>query len=118
ADLRSHVVALFIEPLLMHLSGFANLALHAYYNHATEDDVSVRLRSYFKYWHRVAPLADAALAQKIADDGIDILIDLSGHTGGNRLLAFARKPAPVQVSWMGYPGTTGLKAMDYYITDR
>jgi predicted O-linked N-acetylglucosamine transferase (SPINDLY family) len=118
ADLRDHPVARFVEPLLVHLSGSADLSLHAYYNHATVDGASTRLRSYFEHWHRIAPLSDAALAQQIADSGIDILIDLSGHTGGNRLLTFARKPAPVQVSWMGYPGTTGLQAMDYYLADR
>jgi protein O-GlcNAc transferase len=118
ADLRDHVVARFIEPLLVHLSRSAGLLLHAYYNHATEDDVSARLRGYFKHWQRIAGLSDAAVAQGVADDGIDILIDLSGHTAENRLQTFARKPAPVQVSWIGYPGTTGLKAMDYYLADR
>jgi predicted O-linked N-acetylglucosamine transferase (SPINDLY family) len=70
-----------------------------------------------KHWNAVANVTDALLAQKIMDDGIDILIDLSGHTGLNRLRTFARKPAPIQASWLGYPGTTGLTAMDYYLAD-
>jgi predicted O-linked N-acetylglucosamine transferase (SPINDLY family) len=118
ADLRHHPVASFVEPLLARLAMHSTLSLHAYYNHAVEDVATKRLRGYFSQWHAIANLSDAALAQKIADDGIDILIDLSGHTGSNRLLCFARKPAPVQASWIGYPGTTGLRAMDYYLADR
>jgi protein O-GlcNAc transferase len=117
-DFRYHAMANFIEPLLAQLSGRPKMALHAYYSHAIEDDVTRRLRGYFAYWHAIAKLSDAALAERIREDGIDILIDLSGHTSDNRLLAFARKPAPVQASWMGYPGTTGLRAMDYYLADR
>lgn len=117
-DLRNHAVASFIEPVLAHLGAHASLSLHAYANHVSEDKVSQRLRAYVKHWHRVASLSDAALAEKIRADGIDILIDLSGHTADNRLLSFARKAAPVQISWMGYPGTTGLSAMDYYLSDR
>ena len=117
-DLRDHVVASFIEPVLAHLAGYSQLSLHAYSNHNMEDKVTQRLRGYFAHWHPVASLSDAALAEKIRADGIDILIDLSGHTAKNRLLAIARKPAPVQASWMGYPGTTGLSAMDYYLADR
>jgi protein O-GlcNAc transferase len=117
-DLRDHAVAYFLEPILGYLAAYPGLSLHAYYNHATEGSITPRLRNHFRHWHRIAGLSDAALAQKIAADGIDILIDLSGHTGENRLLCFARKPAPVQVSWMGYPGTTGLSAMDYYLADR
>lgn len=117
-DFCGHVVAQFVEPALSHLSGYRELSLHAYYNNTVEDNETQRLKGYFKYWHPVARLTDDALAKQIGEDGIDILVDLSGHTGLNRLLAFARKPAPVQVSWLGYPGTTGLQAMDYYVADQ
>lgn len=117
-DLMNHAVASFIEPVLVHLAGYRQLTLHAYANHIIDDPVSLRLRGYFAHWHLIAPLSDDALVEKIRADGIDILIDLSGHTARNRLPTFARKPAPVQVSWMGYPGTTGLSAMDYYLADR
>lgn len=117
-DLRNHAVAYFIEPLLAHLSGYAQLSLHAYANHELDDSTSLRLRGYFAHWHAIVGLPDAELAEKISADGIDILIDLSGHTAKNRLLTFARKPAPLQASWLGYPGTTGLGAMDYYLADR
>lgn len=117
-DLYNHAVASFLEPVLAHLAGEASLVLHAYSTRrAAEDHVSQRLRGYVKHWHTVGGLEDAELAQKVRADGIDILIDLSGHTADNRLLTFARKPAPVQVSWMGYPGTTGLESMDYYLCD-
>ncbi len=117
-DLREHAIASFIEPVLAHLSSYPKLSLHAYANHSIDDSTSQRLRGYFAHWHPIVGLSDAALAEKIRADGIDILIDLSGHTAKNRLLTFARKPAPVQASWMGYPGTTGLSAMDYYFSDR
>ncbi len=117
-DLRDHAVAYFIEPLLAKLARSPKLSLHAYYNHAIEGRATPRLRGYFRYWHAISTLSDAELAQKIGEDGIDILVDLSGHTSENRLLTFARKPAPIQASWVGYPGTTGLAAMDYYIADR
>ena len=117
-DLRQHAVTSFVEPLLARLAGSAALSLQIYFNHATEDSVSARLRSYVRRWHHIVGLSDAALAERITSDRIDILIDLSGHTAENRLLTFARKPAPVQVSWIGYPGTTGLQAMDYYVADR
>ncbi len=117
-DLRVHAIASFIEPLLIHLSQLSQLSLHAYANHIVDDNISQRLRGYFAHWHPVSALSDAALAEKIQADGIDILIDLSGHSAENRLLTFARKPAPIQASWMGFPGTTGLSAMDYYLADR
>jgi predicted O-linked N-acetylglucosamine transferase (SPINDLY family) len=68
-------------------------------------------------WRPVLRLSDQQLAKQIMDDGIDILIDLSGHTSRHRLRTFARKPAPIQASWIGYPGTTGLRTMDYYLAD-
>ena len=117
-DLRHHAVASFIEPILRHLSTREELSLHAYYNYHSVDLVSKRLQGYFASWSRVISLSDADLAEKICADGIDILIDLSGHTAYNRLPVFARKPAPLQASWMGYPGTTGLESMDYYFCDK
>lgn len=116
-DLRNHALAAFIEPVLARLAGRAQLVLHAYYTYPVHDTVTERLRSYMAVWHDVAGLGDAALEVLIRADGIDILIDLSGHTAHNRLPVFARKPAPLQASWIGYPGSTGLDAMDYYLTD-
>ena len=118
ADLNNHAVANFLEPLLIHLANFPKLSLHAYSNSLLEDGVTQRLRAHFKYWNSIKGSSDVVLAEKIRTDGIDILIDLSGHSKHNRLPTFARKPAPLQVSWIGYPGTTGLQAMDYYLADR
>jgi len=117
-DLNNHAVASFLQPVLEFLARTQALSLHAYYTHTLEDAVTQRLRSYFPHWHSVASLSDVELANKIRADGIDILIDLSGHTSHNRLLTFALKPAPIQASWMGYPGTTGLQAMDYHLCCR
>jgi protein O-GlcNAc transferase len=118
ADLCNHAIATFIEPLLQQLTNHPNYSLHAYYNNPAQDVVSQRLKTYFAHWSDVTALTDDELAKNIRGDGIDILIDLSGHTALNRLLTFARKPAPIQITWMGFPGTTGLQAMDYYLTDR
>ncbi len=118
ADFRNHAVAAFIEPVLSHLSGSRQVSLFAYYNHTIRDSTTLRMRGYFAEWREVVDLPDAALADRIRADNIDILIDLSGHANDNRLSVFALKVAPVQVSWMGYPGTTGLKNMDYYVADR
>jgi dTDP-4-amino-4,6-dideoxygalactose transaminase/predicted O-linked N-acetylglucosamine transferase (SPINDLY family) len=117
-DLRHHAVASFIEPIFERLAGRPGVALYAYHNHVLSDSVSERFKGYVAKWLDVVGLDDDALAQRIRDDGIDVLVDLSGHTAHNRLPVFARKPAPVQATWIGYPGTTGLQAMDYYLTDR
>jgi len=117
-DFHRHPIANYIVPILEHLALYPKLSLHAYCNSAISDDTTDRLKTYFAHWHQTNNLSDDVLAEKILLDGIDILFDLSGHTGKNRLQTFARKPAPLQISWLGYPGTTGLMAMDYYITDR
>lgn len=117
ADFREHPVAYFLEPVLRHLDRTV-FETYAYSNHLHEDEVTLRLRSLVDRWHPVASMSDVALAAQIRADGIDILFDLAGHTGENRLPMFALKPAPLQVSWIGYPATTGLRAMDYYIVDR
>jgi predicted O-linked N-acetylglucosamine transferase (SPINDLY family) len=85
---------------------------------AAPDDLTIRFRAAASLWRDVAGLCDEKLADLIRADSIDVLIDLAGHTGGNRLLVFARKPAPVQCTWLGYVGTTGLEAIDYLIADR
>jgi predicted O-linked N-acetylglucosamine transferase (SPINDLY family) len=116
-DLRDHPVAAFFEPALAVLAQRPGLQLHAYSNHPVEDAVTARLKDHFAHWTTIAGSDDAVVAARIEQDGIDILIDLAGHTAHNRLPVFARKPAPLQASWIGYPGSTGLSAMDYYITD-
>jgi predicted O-linked N-acetylglucosamine transferase (SPINDLY family) len=117
-DLRNHALSHFVEPVLERLAGRPGLALHAYYNHPVHDHVTARLRGHMAQWRDVSGLDDEALEALVRADGVDILVDLSGHTSHNRLPVFARKPAPLQVTWLGYPGTTGLETVDYYITDR
>jgi predicted O-linked N-acetylglucosamine transferase (SPINDLY family) len=115
-DLRHHAVAFFIEPILA-AHDRERVELFAYANHAQVDAVTQRLSRHFDQWVPCAHLSDDALAERIRADGIDILIDLSGHTAYNRLPVFARKPAPVQATWIGYGGSTGLDAVEYRITD-
>lgn len=118
ADLYNHAVANFVTPMLEHLAHSPRLEIVAYANSFHNDPVSRHLHGLVSIWRQVEKLTHAELAQLVTSDAIDILIDLSGHTGFNRLPTFARKPAPLQASWMGYPSTTGLRAMDYYLTDR
>lgn len=118
-DLSGHPVGFFLEGVLAALTSrpASRLELFCYPTLACDDETSARLRACCKGWHSAIGLSDEALAQRIAEDGIDILIDLSGHTAHNRLTMFAWKPAPVQVSWLGYFATTGVAAIDYFIAD-
>ena len=116
ADFRQHAAAHWIEPLLaghQHQS----FSIYCYSNSKITDAVTDRLKRHADVWIDATELDDDALAKQIQRDQIDILVDLSGHTEGNRLPVFARKPAPVQVSWFGFPVSTGLQAMDYRLTD-
>ncbi|SAL12950.1 TPR domain-containing protein [Caballeronia cordobensis] len=117
-DLFNHAVTSYVLPVLKSLANDPSLQIVVYQNHTVEDAHTQRLQSCASQWRRVARLSDDRLASTIQADGIDILVDLSGHTGRNRLLTFVRKPAPVQATWIGYPATTGLAAMDYYFADR
>ncbi|MPS79498.1 MAG: tetratricopeptide repeat protein [Achromobacter sp.] len=115
-DFRKHSGNGFVES---HFSLHDRQAfeLTAYAELTSEDDVTKRFKTYFDRWVPTSKLTDADLAERIRADGIDILIDLAGHTQGNRLGAFARKPAPISITWMGYGYTTGLSAIDYILLD-
>ncbi len=115
-DFRGHACHLFLEPLLSHHDK-AQMEVFAYAELDKEDEISNRFKNYVEHWISTKELSDEALTARIRDDSIDILIDLAGHTAGNRLLTFARKPAPVSLSWLGYGYTTGVSAIDYYLTD-
>ncbi|WP_198297844.1 O-linked N-acetylglucosamine transferase family protein [Bordetella genomosp. 9] len=116
-DLRNHAVMNFLEPIWRALNT-DSFEIYAYHNSPTEDAVSRRARKLTAEWRQVSRQKDTELAKAINSDRVDILFDLSGHTALNRLPMFALKPAPVQLSWIGYPGTTGLAEMDYYLVDR
>ena len=115
-DLRRHPVSAIFEPVLAARDRDA-IEVFCYYNFAGEDVVTLRLKALADHWRAVADLDDAALCERIRSDRIDILVDLAGHTSHNRLLAFARRPAPIQASWLGYFNTTGLATMDYFLSD-
>ncbi len=116
ADFRNHAAAYWIEPLLAGLH-HGDFDVVCYSNSAAVDAVTERLKRHADTWVECASLGDSALADRIKADGIDILVDLSSHTEGHRLQVFARQPAPVQVSWFGFPVSTGLHAMQYRFTD-
>ena len=116
ADFRTHSVAYFIEPLFA-AHDRANVEVVCYADVAHSDATTKRLRNLADRWRDIVGLRDDAVAELIRSDGVDILVDLSGHTAGNRLKVFSHKPAPVQVTFLGYPNTTGLSTIDYRITD-
>lgn len=115
ADFRAHPVGYLALPLI---EGHSRDQFHvtAYFSHHKPDEWTSRFRAASDAWVDAAGMDDAHLAEKIRSDKIDILVDLAGHTEGNRLLAFARKPAPVQATWMGYVTTTGMDAIDWRLT--
>jgi predicted O-linked N-acetylglucosamine transferase (SPINDLY family) len=115
-DLVNHAVSFFLEPALI-AHDRKKFEVYAYCNSLVEDRTTERLRTQTAQWRNIAQLSDDSAAALIRRDQIDILVDLAGHTARNRLLVFARKPAPVQVTWLGYPNTTGLAAIDYRITE-
>lgn len=119
ADLRAHPVGHFVEGLLAALAADPShrIEAHAYANHRHGDEVTARIKANCAGWRVIHGLSDAATAALIGADGMDILIDLGGHTAHSRLPVFAWKPAPVQVSWLGYFATTGVSAIDYFLAD-
>jgi predicted O-linked N-acetylglucosamine transferase (SPINDLY family) len=116
AHLRGHPVTRFFEPVLQHHDRAA-FEVFCYSDVVDPDSTTARLKAYGHVWRDVQGTPDERVAQTIREDQIDILVDLTGHMGGHRLLVFARKPAPVQVTYLGYPNTTGLATMDFRITD-
>lgn len=116
ADFRRHSCASFLIPLFAARDRTA-YELIAYSDNPVDDAITENLRGAADVWRPIAHLGDVSVAELIGDDRIDILIDLAGHMGGNRLPVFALKPAPIQVSWLGYPDTTGLDTIDYRLTD-
>ena len=116
ADFRFHSVAFFIAPVIEHHNR-EHFEITCYANVTSPDANTDRIKAMSDNWRDIASLGDEEVAASIRSDGIDILIDLSGHTVGNRLPVFARRPAPVQVTYLGYPNTTGMPAVDYRLTD-
>ena len=115
-DFKQHSVAYFIEPILRHHNQ-DDFAIYCYANVSQPDAVTKHLQQYADYWRNIYGIDDQQVCQQIKQDQIDILVDLAGHTGQNRLPLFALKPAPIQITYIGYPNTTGLETMDYRFTD-
>lgn len=115
-DFRNRSAGHFIEPIIQHHDK-ANFHVTLYHNVISEDELTARLKSHAQAYRNVMPLDDKKMVALIKQDAIDILVDLSGHTGSGRIVPFAVKPAPVQYTYMGYPNTTGLPQIDFRIVD-
>jgi predicted O-linked N-acetylglucosamine transferase (SPINDLY family) len=115
-NFREQAINFFVEPILQS-HDHAQFEFVCYSDAAHADATTERLRGYADGWHDTHRLTDEQLAQLIRQDQVDILVDLAGHTPQNRMLVFARKPAPVQVTYLGYQNTTGMSVMDYRLTD-
>jgi predicted O-linked N-acetylglucosamine transferase (SPINDLY family) len=114
-DLRQHAVAFFMEPVFAHHNP-ESVEIFVY-STGQRDEFTERIAAHVPHWFDVASMSDDALCALIRGHQIDVLVDLSGHTVGHRLFTFARRAAPVQVTWMGHMGPLGMKAMDYRLTD-
>lgn len=119
ADFRNHPVGHFLNAVIASIKNenAKKISTYAYYNNNIRDNITQSFKENFSEWREILGMTDQNVAEIIYQDGINILIDLSGHTSGNRIGIFARRPAPVQVSWLGYFATTGLNEMDYLLTD-
>ncbi len=115
-DFVNHAVAFFIEPVLAQHDR-DRFEIFCYSDALAPDAVTRRLRSHPVQWRDIARASDEQVEALVRGDGIDLLVDLAGHTARHRLAVFAQRPAPVQVSWLGYPNTTGLAAIDYRLTE-
>jgi protein O-GlcNAc transferase len=115
-DFRIHSAGFFIEPLLLNHDS-SRVEIHCFNTSSTADAISTRLKAKADHWHEVRTMSDEELAALIRILAIDVLVDLSGHTSGSRLTMFASRPAPVQLTYLGYSSTTGLAAIDGFITD-
>ena len=115
-DFRRHSVAYFLEPLLASHDR-DQVEIFCYADEIKRDVTTARLQSLANHWRAISGWSDERVAQLIRADAIDILVDLAGHLAHSRLLAFARKPAPIQATYLGYPDTTGLSAIEYRLTD-
>ncbi len=116
AHFSAHAVSFFSEPMIA-AHDHEQFEVVCYSTGTTVDGFTARFQAATDRWRELPGISDEALAQQVRDDQIDILVDLAGHIGGNHLLAFARRPAPIQVTYLGYQNTTGMSAMDYRLTD-
>lgn len=115
-DFRKESVGFFIESVLAS-HNHQDFEIFCYHNLLVQDEMTERMKAHANNWRNIVGMSDEKVVELIHEDEIDILVDLIGHTRSNRILVFARKPAPIQVTWLGYPNTTGLSTMDYRIVD-
>ena len=116
-DFKCHSVAWFMEPILKYHDR-NSCEVYCYSNLLKQDDVTKRLKSYADHWRDINAMSDHEVAEQVRKDGIEILVDLAGHTSNHRLSLFGLHPAPIQVNYLGYPNTTGMQNMDYRLTDK
>jgi protein O-GlcNAc transferase len=116
-DFKIHPVSYFVVDLLKNLDR-GKFEIYAYSSNQASDEMTSRLRENVDHWRTIAELNTKEACQLIRTDEIDVLFDLSGHTASNRLDIFAKKPAPVSASWLGFVTTTGLDTVDYFLTTR